>query len=83
MNDQEQNALPDPNILKELLWYKMPYGKYKGRRIRELPAYYLEWFSAQGFPDGKLGIMLSTMFIIKTHGLDDLLDQIERMENSQ
>lgn len=52
---------------------EMPFGKYKGRIIADLPAYYLEWFSSVGFPNGKIGVLLETMFVIKTEGLDDLL----------
>lgn len=64
---------PDPNILKELLTYKMPFGKYKDRRVIDLPVSYLEWFANKGFPEGKLGMMLSTAHVIKTNGLMDLL----------
>jgi len=61
------------NFLLELVRYKMPFGKYKGQLIRELPVNYLEWFSAKGFPDGKLGQMLSTMHEIRQHDLMYLL----------
>lgn len=64
---------PDPNILRELITTEMPFGKYKGRKIAQLPVSYLEWFEREGFPSGKLGMLLSTMHIIKTNGLDDLL----------
>lgn len=64
---------PDPNVLNDLLTYEMPYGKYKGRRIMDIPVYYLEWMASQGFPTGKLGMMLSTAHVIKTNGLEDLL----------
>lgn len=64
---------PDPKFLEELMVYKMPFGKYKGTRICELPTFYLEWFAAQGFPQGKLGMMLSTMHVIRTNGLEHLL----------
>ncbi len=74
-------AAPDPKVLRELLYYRMPFGKYKQRKIRELPAYYLEWFASKGFPSGKLGMMLETMFIIKTHGLDFLLDTLEQISD--
>lgn len=67
---------PDPEILKALKHTQMPFGKYKGRVIANLPAYYLEWFAAQGFPKGKIGMMLATMFEIKTNGLDYLLDKL-------
>lgn len=68
----------NPEILKELITFKMPFGKYKNRAICELPAYYLEWFHREGFPPGKLGMLLATMFEIKTNGLDHLLDPIKK-----
>jgi hypothetical protein len=64
---------PDPHFLKELLTYEMPFGKYKGWRILDIPVYYLEWMEAKGFPEGKLGMMLSTAHVIKTNGLMHLL----------
>jgi len=51
----------------------MPFGKYKGQLIRELPTYYLEWFAMKGFPDGKLGQMLGTMHEIRQNDLMYLL----------
>jgi len=65
--------MPDPNILKELHNTEMPFGKYKGWKISRLPVSYLEWFERQGFPPGKLGMLLSTMHVIKTNGLEHLL----------
>lgn len=76
--------LPDGKVLKQLLVYKMPFGKYSGTKIRDLPAYYLEWFSTKGFPQGKLGMLMETMFVIKTHGLDFLLIELEsRLQESE
>jgi hypothetical protein len=69
----------DPNILKELVTNEMPFGKYKGRKLCDLPTYYLEWFSAKGFPEGKLGMQLSTLFEIKTNGLDEILVNLKRI----
>ena len=66
----------DPNILKELISTEMPFGKYKGRKIYQLPVSYLEWFEREGFPNGKLGMLLSTMHVIKTNGLEQLLDPL-------
>ena len=63
----------NPELLKELVRYKMPFGKYKNTLICELPVSYLEWFQREGFPAGKLGMMLATMYEIKTNGLDHLL----------
>ncbi len=83
MEELSKDLLPDPKVLKELLWYQMPFGKYKGSKLRALPSYYLEWFSAKGFPKGKLGMLMSTMFVIRTHGLDFLLDQLEDIQEGQ
>ena len=69
----------DPNILKELITNEMPFGKYKGRKLCDLPTYYLEWFSAKGFPEGKLGMQLSTLFEIKTNGLEEILVNLKRI----
>ena len=63
----------DRNFLLELVQYRMPFGMHKGKLIRELPLTYLEWFSAKGFPPGKLGQMLSTMHEIRQHDLMYLL----------
>ena len=69
---------PNPQVLKDLVTTKMPFGKYKNTFISELPAYYLEWFHTQGFPKGKLGMLLETAFVIKTEGLDDLLNPLRK-----
>lgn len=69
---------PNPQILKDLVKTEMPFGKYKGRKICDLPAYYLGWFHGVGFPKGKLGMMLQTMFVIKTEGLDFLLQPLKK-----
>jgi uncharacterized protein len=65
--------MSDPEILNQLSTFKMPFGKYKGRCIAELPEYYLVWFHRQGFPDGKLGMLLATMYEIKLNGLEHLI----------
>lgn len=69
---------PNPQLLIDLVKTKMPYGKYKGRLICDLPAFYLEWFSREGFPKGKLGVMLATMHEIKLNGLEGLLKPIKK-----
>ena len=66
-------------ILREIITNPMPYGKYKGTIIADLPVYYLEWFSTQGFPKGKLGMLLSTVFEIKTNGLQEIIDNLKQM----
>lgn len=69
----------NPEILKELITTEMPFGKYKGHKLCDLPSHYVEWFATQGFPKGKLGMQLATLFEIKTNGLDEILYQLKRM----
>ncbi|MBL6875404.1 MAG: DUF3820 family protein [Chitinophagales bacterium] len=61
------------HYLEELVQSKMPYGKYKGRVLCDLPEYYLVWYHSKGFPKGKLGEQLATMYEIKLNGLEYLL----------
>jgi len=63
----------DGNILQELMVYKMPYGKYKDLPIVKLPESYLIWLHNKGFPKGKLGTLLATMYEIRLNGLEYLL----------
>ena len=65
--------MPDPQLLLQLTEMKMPFGKYKDRLLCDLPVSYLEWFVRKGFPKGKLGMLLQTMYEIKLNGLDHLL----------
>ena len=69
---------PDPEILLALVSMKMPFGKYKGTLICDLPEFYLAWFKKEGFPKGKLGVMLETMFEIRSNGLTFLLDPLKK-----
>ncbi len=66
------------NALKELVEMEMPFGKYKGKLICNLPEDYLLWFKDQGFPKGKLGDLLATMFEIRLNGLEYLLVPLKR-----
>ncbi len=68
----------DSSFLINLVQSKMPFGKYKDRFITDLPVHYLEWFQRKGFPDGQLGQQLSTMYEIKTNGLDEILAPIKK-----
>jgi uncharacterized protein (DUF3820 family) len=67
---------PNPAALEELVSYRMPFGKYRGRLLLDLPEPYLCWFARTGFPDGKLGRMLQSMHEIKVNGLERLLDPL-------
>lgn len=63
----------NPNQLKNLVSTPMPFGKYKGKLICDLPESYLVWFQNQGFPPGKLGQLIGTMYEIRLNGLEYLL----------
>lgn len=67
----------DKEILLQLVTYKMPFGKYKDRLICELPEYYLNWFKRKGFPKGKLGMLMETMYEVKLNGLEYLLSPLK------
>ncbi len=56
---------------------KMPFGKYQGLFLSDLPISYLEWFARKGFPKGKLGMCLQTLLVIKQNGLQEMLNQLE------
>lgn len=68
----------DKSPLLDLVTMKMPYGKYKGRLLCDLPEYYLVWYHGKGFPEGKLGNLLSTMYEIKLNGLEYLLNPLRK-----
>ena len=64
--------------LQRLLTREMPYGKYKGRLIADLPGHYLNWFAREGFPKGEIGRLLALMHEIDHNGLSSLLDPLRR-----
>ncbi len=72
---------PDPQLLLSLVRMPMPFGKYKGRLLCDLPVSYLEWFARKGFPKGKLGMLLQTMYEIKLNGLEELLKPLKKFNN--
>ena len=63
---------PDKEAFIALTTERMPFGKYKGLRLVDLPEQYIVWFSQKGFPEGKLGEMLRTVYEIKLNGLEYL-----------
>ena len=71
MNNEENNKM-----LIELANTKMPFGKYSGRYLIDLPEHYLLWFKQKGFPKGKLGIMMESVLEIKLNGLEGLVRKI-------
>ncbi len=74
---------PDSQLLLQLVNTPMPFGKYKGTLLCNLPVSYLEWFNRKGFPDGKLGMLLRTVYEIKLNGLDDILHTLKKMNPSK
>ena len=65
-----------PESLQLLLSREMPYGKYQGRLIADLPGHYLNWFAREGFPRGELGALLALMHELDHNGLSSLLDPL-------
>jgi len=72
-------AALDARMLLDLTTERMPYGRYKGYFLCDLPEPYLLWMSRNGFPAGRLGVMLASLYDIKVNGLDYLLKNIKKM----
>lgn len=69
----------DPHeTLRALVSMRMPFGKYKGTLLCDLPEPYLNWFNNKGYPDGKLGVLLASMYEIKLNGLEHLLKPLKQ-----
>ncbi|QAR30978.1 hypothetical protein EQP59_06315 [Ornithobacterium rhinotracheale] len=66
-------------ILIEIVQTKMPFGKYKGVTIADIPVHYLEWFKSKGFPQGKLGVLLATTLEIKSNGLEEIIYNLKKL----
>jgi len=75
---KQENTLFNPDILTQLVSAKMPFGKYKDWPLHTLPEPYLVWFHNKGFPPGKLGMQLATLYEIKLNGLEYLLKPLTK-----
>ncbi len=69
---------PDSKELLELAHYKMPFGKYKGRYLVDLPLPYLVWFQQKGYPEGKLGKFLNIMLTIKDNSMEPMIRKLQK-----
>jgi uncharacterized protein (DUF3820 family) len=72
-----EDPKPDGELLISIVNMRMPFGKYKGTVLCDLPVSYLEWFAREGFPAGKLGMMLATLYEIRINGLGYLLEPLK------
>ncbi len=68
----------NPELIKELVTMRMPFGKYQGKLLCDLPEHYLVWYHSKGFPAGKLGMLLHTLYEIKLNGLEYLLQPLKQ-----
>ena len=68
----------NPESLEKLVLMKMPFGKYAGRYLADLPGNYLSWFAREGFPKNELGQLLELMHTLDHNGLRGLLAPIQR-----
>jgi uncharacterized protein (DUF3820 family) len=68
----------DQHALVRLANYKMPFGRYAGYYLIDLPESYLIWFRTKGWPEGELGLMLQSLLEIKVNGLEYLLKPLIR-----
>ncbi|MBY0341878.1 MAG: DUF3820 family protein [Rhodocyclaceae bacterium] len=68
----------NPDDLQRLVTLHMPFGKYKGYLIADLPGNYLAWFARKGFPPGEIGRLLALMLEIDHNGLKPLLGPLRR-----
>ena len=75
--------LDDTAFLERLANARMPFGKYAGRLLIDLPEAYVVWFSHQGYPKGELGEQLASLYVIKENGLEGLLRPLVRREDTR
>jgi uncharacterized protein len=76
-----EEIFPDKKRLFEFLGYTMPFGKYKGRHLLDLPEQYLIWLGQKGNPAGKLGEYLGLAYEIKLNGLEAMVRDIRNKAN--
>jgi uncharacterized protein len=75
MTDPDRPRPPEPDsaMLIEIARMRMPFGRYAGTRLIDLPEPYVVWFRKRGFPRGRLGELLATLYEIKANGLESMI----------
>lgn len=78
MSHDEHPTRPEPDgaMLVEIARMRMPFGRHAGTRLIDLPEPYVVWFRDRGFPRGRLGELLATLYEIKANGLEPLLESL-------
>ncbi len=79
--DSDHQCVPDSEILLTLARTKMPFGRYRGRLLIDLPEPYIVWFAQKGFPSGSLGELLRMVYEIKVNGLEYLFNPLRISES--
>ena len=72
-----EHSVLDSEVLLKVARTRMPFGKYKGRLLLDLPERYVIWFSQKGFPEGELGRMLGVVYEVKLNGLEYLFKPLK------
>ena len=72
----------NPQILIDIVTLRMPFGKYKGKLLCDIPEDYLVWMQKKGFPAGHLGMCLNTLYEIRLNGLEELIVQVRKNHRS-
>jgi len=68
----------DQQFLIDLAKMKMPFGKYKGRYLIDLPEHYIVWYKTKGFPNGKLGKQMALVYELQLNGLEEMIRELRK-----
>ena len=68
----------DQQFLIDLAKMKMPFGKYKGRFLIDLPEHYVVWYKTKGFPNGKLGKQMELVYELQLNGLEEMIRELRK-----
>ena len=70
--------IQDQQFLIDLAKMKMPFGKYKGRFLIDLPEHYIVWYKTKGFPNGKLGKQMALVYELQLNGLEEMIRELRK-----